>query len=1100
MDTIKSEQTMTGGNKCPQCGASLPASAPGGLCPACLLKQGAAEDTVTGGKQPAFTPPPISELAGKFPQLEILEIIGKGGMGAVYKARQKQLDRIVALKILPPGIGHDAAFAERFAREAKALAKLNHPGIVTLYEFGHVDSSASQPLYYFLMEFVDGVNLRQLLQSSRVSPREALAIVPQICDALQFAHDQGIVHRDIKPENILLDRRGRVKVADFGLAKIVGVENEPSSGEKTAGISSTTEAGKVMGTPNYMSPEQIANPGEVDHRADIYALGVVFYQMLTGELPGKKIEPPSKKVQIDVRLDEIILRALEKNPELRYQQVSEVKTCVETIVGGTGVPLTNQGKKQEATFSWIGSLPKLNAPFVVKRGNRRVFNWSVIGINFLWSLCLVTVLLPIMLKGMSFNERMQDFIELLFLGFVAVVFAVQLLRGIISPLNSLPAEPDDATGTTTLQSWPALIGVIIFVLTLVALHVFKPTNSDQIKSDYIGQTSFPKGDSIEITSVVRTKDRLMAKGHYNLVSADSAELALYITTKADIGVLTDSRQEMQISKGRGDFELVHTHLVSGLPHVTMYSTNGHGFAGVYFGTKDEAAEESKLDLNTPLVSVETWSPALAPGEKPDLQKILTDAKDLMEQGKYEEALQRHIWYFNHALEYDQGQTGVRLSFALSQWVELGRRYPKAKQALLEIRDRDTQLLASGQGYANLFMDVNSINNYLGQEDATLALFKTMYETDPKLASECYYYAEDLLLKKGEYELLLKCVGDPQAHFESAHRGFEGLIESQQRMAEMRKKYPVPQLPGGAFHPPDMGQLATNNFVGQVCKLVEILVATGHNTDAEKIQDEAVAVLDDPRLKSAVADAAEKVRNKLGQNGNEPKPAAMAAVQGWLALMDTGEFAQSWETAADSFHEAVTKDAWVKLSEKIRQPLGQLISRKEIFTQTSSALPGMPAGSYFVAQFETSFAALTNAVETVEFMQEKDGQWRAISYLIRPRTAEQTAAVTVAQQWLAGIDAGDYAQSWTDAAEYFQGAITQDNWISALKSVRAPLGEMEIRTVDSAVTETQMPGAPDGRYVVMQFETAFAKKNPATETVTFVLEKDGQWKAGGYYIK
>src|SRR5208283_819159 len=160
----------------------------------------------------------------------------------------------------------------------------------------------------------------------------ALAIVPQICDALQFAHDQGIVHRDIKPENILLDRRGRVKVADFGLAKLVGVGNESLPGVETAaGSPALTESGKVMGTPNYMAPEQVEHPDEVDNRADIYALGVVFYQMLTGELPGKNIEPPSSKVQIDVRLDEIVLRALEKNPELRYQQVSEVKTMVETI-------------------------------------------------------------------------------------------------------------------------------------------------------------------------------------------------------------------------------------------------------------------------------------------------------------------------------------------------------------------------------------------------------------------------------------------------------------------------------------------------------------------------------------------------------------------------------------------------------------------------------------------------------------------------------------------------------------------------------------------------------------------------------------------------
>src|SRR5450759_181837 len=224
MDTVKINPPMPEANKCPQCGTPLSPGALAGLCPACLLKMGAAADTITDAKQPPFNPPSVSELAPLFPQLEILELIGKGGMGAVYKARQKQLDRIVALKILPSGIGRDAAFAERFAREAKALAKLNHPGIVTLYEFGKADG-----LYFFLMEFVDGVNLHQLLAGGRIPPREALAIVPQICDALQFAHDQGIVHRDIKPENILLDRRGRVKVADFGLVKIVGADAERSA-------------------------------------------------------------------------------------------------------------------------------------------------------------------------------------------------------------------------------------------------------------------------------------------------------------------------------------------------------------------------------------------------------------------------------------------------------------------------------------------------------------------------------------------------------------------------------------------------------------------------------------------------------------------------------------------------------------------------------------------------------------------------------------------------------------------------------------------------------------------------------------------------------
>ncbi|RYD30495.1 MAG: serine/threonine protein kinase, partial [Verrucomicrobiaceae bacterium] len=274
-----------------------------GLDPADLLKQGAAEDTYSGEPVPAFILPPLEELALIFPQFEILELIGQGGMGAVYKVRQKELDRIVALKILPPAIGQTPGFAERFTREARALAKLNHPGIVTLHEFGQRDG-----LYFILMEFVDGVNLAQLMKGGRIAPREALAIIPQICDALQFAHDRGIVHRDIKPENILLDRLGRVKVADFGIAKIVARAADESGAvawsSDVQNPADQTLAGKVLGTPHYIAPEQISHPSEVDHRADIYALGVVFYQMLTGELPGKELQAPSRKVGIDVRLDE----------------------------------------------------------------------------------------------------------------------------------------------------------------------------------------------------------------------------------------------------------------------------------------------------------------------------------------------------------------------------------------------------------------------------------------------------------------------------------------------------------------------------------------------------------------------------------------------------------------------------------------------------------------------------------------------------------------------------------------------------------------------------------------------------------------------------
>jgi serine/threonine protein kinase/Leucine-rich repeat (LRR) protein len=358
---------------CPNCRKPLATGAPLGLCPECLIKSGFPTGTAPGAAEAVgarFVPPPVAEIAALFPQLEILELIGKGGMGAVYKARQPGLGRLVALKVLPPATAGDPGFAERFNREARALAQLNHPNIVAVHDFGRVaagilpavepgvppggqaeaisgrrerpegvpggrmppSTSGGTPdatksvnfLHYLVMEFVDGTNLREVERAGRLSPEQALAIVPQICDALQFAHNEGIVHRDIKPENILLDKKGRVKITDFGIAKIVGANT---------GQAMLTGAKDVIGTPHYMAPEQVEKPQTVDHRADIYSLGVVFYELLTGELPLGKFQPPSRVggVQIDVRLDDVVLRTLEKEPERRYQHVSQVKTAVETI-------------------------------------------------------------------------------------------------------------------------------------------------------------------------------------------------------------------------------------------------------------------------------------------------------------------------------------------------------------------------------------------------------------------------------------------------------------------------------------------------------------------------------------------------------------------------------------------------------------------------------------------------------------------------------------------------------------------------------------------------------------------------------------------------
>jgi hypothetical protein len=411
------------------------------------------------------------------------------------------------------------------------------------------------------------------------------------------------------------------------------------------------------------------------------------------------------------------------------------------------------------------------------------------------------------------------------------------------------------------SGWKTPLGVVAAIVTAfivagLVIHHFHPE-----RPFYIGQKNFSRGDYLEITSVERSSNQMTVKGFYVLASHDQATLALYITTRTKIAVPVGPNEQMQISKGRGDFELSVPHLVPGLPHVSMYSTNGEPFASLYFGTKAEAAEESKANwiTNVP-ASAETWSPSLSPGEKPDVQKIRNEIKTLMEQDDYEGALQRQLWYFNHAVQFGEVNP-VRLSFGIMNWYELGQRYPKAKQALTEIRDRDVREFLADGGFSELFLEIQSLNRELHDDDATISLFKIIHQQDKQLADQCYYYVEDALMQKGEYELCLDCIGDPQAHFESFQRSFEMQKENQERMTEVRKQFPVPapHLPPGFRAPPDMGQMATNNFVGQVCKLVEILVATSHPAEAKKIREEAVNVLDDPRLQSAVSDAEQKIK-------------------------------------------------------------------------------------------------------------------------------------------------------------------------------------------------------------------------------------------------
>lgn len=301
---------------------------------------------------------------------------------------------------------------------------------------------------------------------------------------------------------------------------------------------------------------------------------------------------------------------------------------------------------------------------------------------------------------------------------------------------------------------------------------------------------------------------------------------------------------------------------TGLPMTSSGSTGIDPATGLPAGaigrgvTKPIAAGEN---------SAETWSPALAPGETADLQKILNTAKSLADEGSYEEALQRYLWYFDHSRS-DDTQRGVRLSFALSDWMNLAGHYPKAKQALIEIRDAEAQRFSDGGGYADLFHEVSAISSYLNDDKATARLFGTVEQKDPALAGQCYFWAQEALIQNGVYEKCLHYLGDPQAAFQQicssrkqrqtfdirqAERQ-EQLTKRLQAMAQTNRAFArVPTL----MAPPPF---ADENFVRETRQLFEILVGAGRKADAEKIQSQAMAILDDARLKSAVSDATEQV--------------------------------------------------------------------------------------------------------------------------------------------------------------------------------------------------------------------------------------------------
>lgn len=479
---------------CPTCNAEIPANAPGKLCPKCVL---CGADEIYSSNHSA---PSLETITAAFPDLEVISFIGQGGMGSVYQVRQPELERTAALKILSPELSSDPAFAERFAREARVMGKLKHVNIATIFESGEQDG-----YFYLLMEYIDGVNLRQAMQAGRFTPEEALAVVPGICDALQAAHAEGVWHRDIKPENILLDKNGGIKIVDFGIARLIGDPQKNFT---------LTMTGQALGSTAYMAPEQHEKPHEVDHRADIYSLGVVIYELLTGELPLGRFPSPGERSEVNARIDEIVLKTLAKERELRQQSASEVKTDLL----GAAVKRENASESKETTESvsffdkpdkffitslglWLGGwagvgIGLFTSPLLfglgalaaffgligcgwilwrIKKGAHPVKHRSLLLLLAFWPCVFAFCLLPMRLwiTNIDDNKYNQALLPSELAGFSPVLYAI---AAIIIPLITarlfwalfVSRETDDTT-----RKWPVAVALLLVTGVLPLEHYMR---------------------------------------------------------------------------------------------------------------------------------------------------------------------------------------------------------------------------------------------------------------------------------------------------------------------------------------------------------------------------------------------------------------------------------------------------------------------------------------------------------------------------------------------------------------------------------------------------------------------------------------------------
>jgi serine/threonine protein kinase len=1137
----------------------LPPDAPDGLCPQCVMAMNLKTETVFSGDTPAAQPPlPPEQIAPHFPQLEILECLGRGGMGVVYKARQKSLNRLVALKLLAPERVRDAKFAERFAREAQALAALNHPNIVTIYDFGQAGG-----FYYLLMEFVDGLNLRQLLRTRKFTPEEALAIVPPLCDALQFAHDRGIVHRDIKPENLLLDKTGKVKVADFGIAKMLGTVNGNGISGGSASPENVTQS--VVGTPSYSAPEQKTDPQRVDSRADIYSLGVVFYEMLTGELPGKQLQPPSRKVQIDVRLDEIVLRALEKKPELRFQQVSEVKTLVETIVATPPGSSRREEAQTESGRQKAGSgNPGEN---LVPSAATKFSPWQPV-IALLGMIgCLVLFIIGFILPFPA------NLIPLVIMP-IGIFVAGLKLAGFWpwpSPLfpksnftgRNLPGhKPHDTSADRPLDftrpmkqavaliksNWRSYMAVNILFYGVVICGMMVAAFHPEIQERLLVSLRAGAKHSLPWVTDAYQSENIPAAIFLTFAVNSFVGAGLMITLPSllipfagfIVVFLRAGVWGLSMSPTTNYWQIMIPHSLTLFLEGQAYILAAFGsyLLGRWFLFPRTAGFEShkqgywaglkaNFSLYPLILTILAISAVYEVSEVIVLKHILPAKQLAMQPGVHQDAhgafrkdsnqsfplkadgrfsienikglIEIHGWSSNAVVINSSihGETGkdveaVKISIDSDlDRVIVHTEQPSNATGFRQQNEASVDYTIQVPQHARL-ANIRSVNGSIVIDgirgDLTVSIVNGTITADMSSLGSGQSVSLDAV--NGGIELSVP--GDADANF--FVNTVNGGISSEFPALKAEKKFP-----GGNSLKGSLGSGGANVKISTVnggvnlrSKLVQPsnsgVAFTKPNVTTDQI------VVEDLALQMIVA-----IREK---DNDTLRSLATDRIKGW-------------------------RDALPVFATELREHYRQNMGNEAFDLRASESLvegdlaavrctgPAELKGKCFVLFFVKTAGGWRNyslraSMDNVPLSEHMANLKKGIEKEDvgastpkpdgSPADDVSKAAVSVAEKWLAAIDGGNYSLTWKDASAFFQASVTEQAWNTSMEGFRKPLGNLVSRKLKSVQPATSLPGAPDGEYVVMQFDTSFAAKKTAVETVTFTHEKAGSWRASGYYIR